>query len=321
MPVLAAAALIALVHAWTYTGYVVLRPGTAVPAASLGGLAGADEPSGRFLYTSVVAHRANAFEAVRALVDPGVELVPVRGSAIAGVGWETYASLLERQTDDARRVAAAVALREAGYRVPVETIVAVDLVPSDSPLARAVAGDAILVGVGGAAVYTAEEAYALLREAAGGTVRLAFRERGGGVVEVELPVSRGDGEPVPFGLRLMTRHVIEFPVEIRLEPAGAVGSSAGLMFALALYDELTGGGLEGGGAIAGTGALRLDGTVDSVDGVRQKVIAAMRVKAAAFVLPRANVPDAAPVAKGIALLPVDTFAEAVDAVRRFKREE
>ena len=57
-----------------------------------------------------------------------------------------------------------------------------------------------------------------------------------------------------------------FPFEIAIESAEVGGPSAGLMWALGLYDLLTPGDLTRGRTIAGTGAIDLEGNIGPIGG-------------------------------------------------------
>lgn len=92
------------------------------------------------------------------------------------------------------------------------------------------------------------------------------------------------------------------------------GTSAGLMFALALTDKLTATQLADGRRIAGSGTIAADGTVGAIGGVQEKISAAARAGATIFVLPRSNCVDAGNVTEGLRLVPVDSLEEAINSL-------
>ena len=63
------------------------------------------------------------------------------------------------------------------------------------------------------------------------------------------------------------------------------GPSAGLMFALSIYDTLTPGSLTDGGAVAGTGTIDRHGTVGEIGGIQQKIAGARQDGAQLFLVP------------------------------------
>ena len=61
-----------------------------------------------------------------------------------------------------------------------------------------------------------------------------------------------------------------FPFDVRISSGEIGGPSAGLMWALGLYDLLTPGDLTGGRTIAGTGQIGLDGKVFPIGGIERE---------------------------------------------------
>ncbi|MGZ8567542.1 MAG: YlbL family protein, partial [Actinomycetota bacterium] len=82
-----------------------------------------------------------------------------------------------------------------------------------------------------------------------------------------------------------------FPFEVTIETKDVGGPSAGLMWAVGLYELLTPGDLTAGRRIAGTGEIGQDGTVWPIGGIRDKVIAAERSGATLFLAPADNMPE------------------------------
>ncbi len=65
-----------------------------------------------------------------------------------------------------------------------------------------------------------------------------------------------------------------FPFKVAINIGNIGGPSAGMMFALAIIDKLTPANLTGGKFIAGTGEIEVDGKVDPIGGIQQKMAAA-----------------------------------------------
>ena len=106
-----------------------------------------------------------------------------------------------------------------------------------------------------------------------------------------------------------------FPFEIAIESGDVGGPSAGLMWAIGLYDLLTPGDLTDGRTIAGTGAIDLEGNVGPIGGIRDKVIAAREADADVLLVPRANVKELRGVDLGdLRMIPVTTFDDAIGAL-------
>ncbi|MET0887603.1 MAG: S16 family serine protease, partial [Mycetocola sp.] len=118
----------------------------------------------------------------------------------------------------------------------------------------------------------------------------------------------GDIEEPLVGIRMIN----SFPFDVSISSGEIGGPSAGLMWALGLYDLLTSGDLTGGRTIAGTGVIALDGAVSPIDGIEEKLAAAADAGASVFLVPEGNEEAArASGDHGLELVPVATFDEAL----------
>ena len=118
----------------------------------------------------------------------------------------------------------------------------------------------------------------------------------------------GDSVDPLVGIRMIN----SFPFEVSISSGEIGGPSAGLMWALGLYDLLTSGDLTSGRTIAGTGQIALDGTVVPIGGIDEKLAAAADAGASVFLVPQGNMEAArASGGHGLELVPVDTFDDAL----------
>ncbi|GAA3219406.1 PDZ domain-containing protein [Streptomyces thermocoprophilus] len=94
-------------------------------------------------------------------------------------------------------------------------------------------------------------------------------------VTITTATSNDGGAPrAVVGISAGTDHTFPFTIDIKLADVG--GPSAGLMFALGIYDKLTPGSLTGGKFVAGTGTIDDDGTVGPIGGVEMKTVGGAR---------------------------------------------
>jgi Lon-like protease len=106
-----------------------------------------------------------------------------------------------------------------------------------------------------------------------------------------------------------------FPFEISIESGDIGGPSAGLMWALGLYDALTPGDLTDGRTIAGTGSIDAEGNVGPIGGILDKVVAAREVGADILLVPQGNAEELTGIERGaVRVIPVATFDDALDAL-------
>jgi PDZ domain-containing protein len=104
----------------------------------------------------------------------------------------------------------------------------------------------------------------------------------------------------------------KLPVPVSIDTENIGGPSAGLMFALSIYDRLTPGDLTGGRRIAGTGQITEDGSVVPIGGIGEKLVGARRHGATMFLLPRGNCEEAFDhPPPGLRLVPVSSVSDAI----------
>ncbi|HJX08071.1 MAG TPA: S16 family serine protease [Actinomycetota bacterium] len=107
-----------------------------------------------------------------------------------------------------------------------------------------------------------------------------------------------------------------FPIDVTYTADEIGGPSAGLMWALGLYELLTPDDITAGRTIAGTGEISPDGTVYPIGGIQDKVVAAQRAGAAIFLAPKDNMGDLAGVDTGdMQVISVKTFDDALRALQ------
>lgn len=240
--------------------------------------------------------------------------------------------------------AKAAALRELGYELDSETIVA--SVVKDTPAEGTLrAGDVILAVDGEKVTEPGQVAELVTAREAGDEVVFTVRrsaepseddgEDGDGEGSADGEAGRGEAEELEIPLTTMAaeddgRAIVGiqagaayvFPFEIDIELADVGGPSAGLMFALGLIDKLTPEDLTGGAFVAGTGTIQEDGEVGPIGGILMKTIAARDRGAEYFLTPRANCPAvAADAPSGLTLVAVDTLDDALTALEHIRADE
>ncbi len=127
-------------------------------------------------------------------------------------------------------------------------------------------------------------------------------------------VASNDDPRVPvIGVTWGTGFDFSPDVAVNLDPRVG-GPSAGLVFALGIYDRLTPKELVGGRTVAGTGALTADGSVGAIGGAKEKLHSAQEDGADLFLLPSANCADLGEENFEIPVIAVDTLDDAVRAL-------
>ena len=268
------------------------------------------ESEGRFVMTSVRYTQLTGVDLVLAWLDPDRYVIPRSDLFPPGEDREQEHRRSISQMDTSKLDAAAVVLRElSDYpRQHGDGVLVENVVSGCAADGELYPGDRILA-IGGEEVDTWREASRAIESAPSGAT-LAFDLSVDGEPEsVDLVRAPCGGSADPLvGVSLIN----SFPFDVEISSGEIGGPSAGLMWALGLYDLLTPGDLTGGRTIAGTGQIGVDGTVAPIDSVGQKVSAAADAGATVFLLPADNAKAAVAAGDhGLELVPVASFDEAV----------
>jgi PDZ domain-containing protein len=246
---------------------------------------------------------------------PGNELVREDAIVPQGMSSAAYDRTLVAAMDDSQTTAAVVAERAAGLRVPMpqRRFVVSAIVGGSRALGTLRVGDEI-VSVEGTRIGALGQLRRLIEEVPAGSPVALDAVRAGTPLALRVPTTRVAGHP-RLGVEIQLRpQRLTLPVPVRFSLANVSGSSAGLMFALAIYRALRGDRHHTGTSIAGTGTLALDGTVGPIEGTLQKLIAAKRAGAQIFLVPAQNFREVAS-ERDLRIVPVTSFRDALAALR------
>ena len=214
---------------------------------------------------------------------------------------------------NSKQQAKLVALQALGVAEPVgggaRVAQTVDGYPADGVLQE---GDVIVEADGEQVSTTCDAIQAISSVEPGDEITLTV-QRGSDEREVTVDTVDSPNEPGSAFLGVAMEEVdyeFDTDIEVRFETGEIAGPSAGLMFSLALYDQLTPEDLTDGREIAGTGTIGCGGKVGAIGGIEQKIAAAEREGAEVFLVPQGNYQAAQQVADDIELVPVRTFEDA-----------
>lgn len=216
------------------------------------------------------------------------------------------------EMNGSQQEAIAAALAKQGVSYSTTTIVAG--VRSDGGAANHLKPGDVLLEVNGQKVENVAEAGETIGSTPRGEkVKVTVRRDGKEKSFALTP--RYEGERALLGIVLARG--FEFPVKVNFALEGIGGPSAGMIFALAIYDEMTPGDLTGGKKIAGTGTINEQGTVGPIGGIRQKMVGAKSDGAEYFLAPGSNCEDVTGhIPDGLQVVRVDSLNEAIEAVKQ-----
>lgn len=254
---------------------------------------------------------------------PTVEVVPREQVFPAEVDRDEVDEFNAAAMRDSQLVATIVALESLGHELHGEGAL-VAAIADDVVTDRLEVGD-LIVAVDGRSVSESTEAVEVVQAASPGDVVSFTVQRDGSEQTVRVELGRSSEDPQVGYVGVLLTTELDLPIDVEVETGAVGGPSAGLVFALSIVELLEPDDLLDGRVVAGTGALRRDGTVAGVGGVPQKLAAASAPDADAgraevFLVPRENLAEAraATVGSDLLLVPVETFGEAIDALRALR---
>ncbi len=305
--------------------YVTWRPGQVVdvlasngdgPLVEVRGLENYDTP-GQLLMTTVSTSRVDTTvslpEALLAHFSADSDAMPRDVIYPPGKSEDQVREEAVALMDTSRTSASVAALRAAGQSV-TEMPMVVGVVLSGPAKDKLVPGD-LIESVDGEAVTQRDDVARLVRARTVGdpVVFKVLRDDVSHTVSV-VTEAGNNGDPM-VGINVGTGYRYAPEVVYRIDD-NVVGPSAGLVFALAIYDKISEGDLVGDNVVAGTGSLDPAGKVLSIGGVREKIKGAERTGATTFVLPLDNCDDVGELDTDMRLVPVSTLKDAIAALQR-----
>ncbi|WBO63971.1 YlbL family protein [Streptomyces camelliae] len=290
------------------------------------------EASGHLNMTTVrvtsADFRMNLVEAVYGWLDPDTKIVPHDTLYPNGTTEEQSTQQNAEEFSQSQESAKVAALKELG--IPVKSWVIVSTVVKGSPAeGKLHAGDVIKAVDGTAVKQPSDVATLVTKHKAGQDVVFTVvpakdqaaaekaHKTATATQDVTLTTKASDDsgpKRAIVGISAGTDHTFPFTIDIKLADVG--GPSAGLMFALGIYDKLTPGDLTGGKFVAGTGTIDDNGTVGPIGGVEMKTVGARERGAQYFLTPADNCAAAAKdTPGGLTLVKVKTIGDALGALK------
>ena len=308
------------------SGDYLFIPDEAQPVASKVSVEGRHEPAngGGIYFVDVSLRKARWLERLLPFLQPdGASLVPQHAVTAPGESFADRRAQARVEMDRSERVAAAVALEAAGYEVKTTpTGVRVEGVAIDVPAASVLEGGDVIVAAAGRPTRTVAELRAVLAALSPGDTVAVRLVRDGQRLQRRVKTVRSPDDPgrALVGIRIAQNANIVLPRRVTIDLGDIGGPSAGLPFALQVYQEL-GTDVDRGLRVAATGEIGLDGSVGSVGGLEQKTVGVRRANADVFLVPAGeNAETARRYAGGLRIIPVESFRQALQALKTLPRK-
>lgn len=310
--------------------YVLVEPGT--PSDTFGKVKGKSileivgresyPTNGKLQLTSIwvtsPGSRLQTFELVRAWIDGERSVQPREVFYPRGIDPKkvTEENVVEMKTS---QLSAQLAALE-NLQIPYQQKLIIKGFTDDSPNKAILKKEDQILSFAGSVVNSSTQLKALIARSEAKSVNVRVLRDG---KELLLPirvVSQVDLNSVDkserknlIGVMISEDYDLPFEVKINLKNIG--GPSAGLIFALSIFDKLTKEDLVKGRNVAGTGTISPNGKVGPIGGIEEKLIGAAREGATLFLAPSLNCPEIRHIPRGLQVVPVDTLTEALAALR------
>jgi PDZ domain-containing protein len=267
-----------------------------------------------YLTTVSVDTQVTFFDMIQSLIDEDKTIV-TREEVTAGQSLQDLRLQQRREIRESKRRAQEVVAGSLGIAEPHGDGARVLGTLSGFPARGRLKEDDLIVSIDGTKVETTcDVGRGVDSHEIGEKVTLVVR-RNGEMQTIALSTAEDRNDPGSSFLGVImdeVNYTFDPGFDVSFETGKIAGPSAGLMFALALYDRLTPDDLTDGRSIAGTGTIACDGIVGPIGGVEQKVAGAEARGAKVFLSPEDNAAAAHAVADDIEIVSVATFDDAVE---------
>ncbi|MFS0672331.1 SepM family pheromone-processing serine protease [Ornithinibacillus sp. 179-J 7C1 HS] len=311
--------------------YYIQKPGGADALNPIVEVENRDESEGDFHLVTVRGGQATPIQYALAKILPHHEILDIKDVRPEGVSDEEYFQAQLHMMENSQEASTVVAYTAANKEITIQYkgVYVVSVVPGLAADGILQMGDRI-IGIDDKEIKESNDLISYIEEKkAGDQVTVKFvRDDEEIIKDITLGVIDEDTKQVGIGITLVTDRDVDVNPPINFASGNIGGPSAGLMFSLEIYDQLTAGDLTKGHQIAGTGEVDYEGNVGRIGGIDKKIVAADREGIEVFFAPNeggrggdSNYEVAKKKAEEIGtdmiIVPVDTFE---DALRYLKEE-
>lgn len=272
---------------------------------------------GSYYMLSVHTSQANGALWLRSLFNKEMDLVPTENRIPQGMDMEEYNNLMLEMMAESQKKATLMALKLGGFDYEVKGGgLKISGFTENSLLSDVLQEDDVIKSFAGREVLMNEELQPLLALYSPGDQIEIGVERQGELLYFSGPLTQDEAGNAKMGVYVTnTSFELTHDFEISFDNQKIGGSSAGMMLTLQILDKLLPEDLSKGYGIAGTGTIRLDGSIGPIEGVKQKVKAAEDAHAIYLLVASENAAEAALYAKSIKVIPITNIDEAVAFLR------
>jgi PDZ domain-containing protein len=314
-----------------YLPYYVSKPGMAKELEPIIEVENGYDGKGSFMLTTIRMGKANIYSYALAKLSKYQEIYSIDEIRGEDESDEEYNVRQLHMMDSSKTNAIEVAYKKAGLPVKFRFngIYVLHIVPGMPAEGKLKPGDRI-VKIDGKSFESMRQFIDYVNtKKAGEKVSVTYERKGHKeTASLEVAPFPKNKKKIGIGIGLVDDKEIVVKPKVTIDTEEIGGPSAGLMFSLEIYDQLTKTDLTKGYKIAGTGTISPDGTVGRIGGIDQKVVAADKAGAEIFFAPNENgaedsnyrlaVKTAKEIDSDMEIVPVDTFDDAVKYLEKLQ---
>jgi Lon-like protease len=329
------AAIILLASSFYTLPYYVSKPGMAKELAPIIEVENGYEEEGKFMLTTVRMGKANIYSYVIAKVSKYQEIYSediIRGKDETD---EEYTTRQLHLMETSKLNAIEVAYRKANLPIDYsyKGVYVLNVFPEMPAEGKLFLGDRIIKADGKSFASSDLFIEYVSTKKIGESLKLTI-ERDNQTKDINISIA---AYPPQFtskkgiGIELVEDKDIIVNPDVKVNTEEIGGPSAGLMFSLEIYNQLTKEDLTKGYEIAGTGTISEDGEVGPIGGIEQKIVAADKAGAEIFFAPNekgakdsnylAALKTAEDINTKMKIIPVDSFDEAVAYLEKLSQKK
>ena len=280
---------------------------------------------GEMYLVTVSGLQATPLHYLLAKVLPHNEIKPLHEVIPEGITTDDYMHAQLQVMESSQEASLVVAYEAAERDITIDYagVYVVSVVEDMPSIGKLEMGD-LITQIDGVEITESTDLINYVEEkAAGDRITVNFQREGEQLTEeITLDHFPDDDTRVGMGISLVTDREVTVDPEVNFSSGQIGGPSAGLMFALEIYDQLTEEDVTKGYEVAGTGEIDYEGNVYRIGGIDKKVVSADREGIDIFFAPNEDGREdsnyvvakekAEEIGTEMEIVPVDTFQDALE---------
>ncbi len=306
------------------TPYLVITPGVTGKLSQMIKVKNAKNPNtGQLLMVAVGLSQVNELTYLGSRLDPNVELLK-DSYAMGDLTMNQYIQYNMSLMTDSQLTAEVAGEKLAGLHAYIKTVpgaLIVGVLKKGNAVGKLEPGD-LITKIGPYTVTSPGQVHGIMiKHFKFGEIVPFTVVRKNQTVVVPIRTTHVAHDSAPgIGVMISSLQEPVIPRKVKINAQGIGGPSAGMMFSLEIYSQITGKNLARGRIVAGTGEITPSGQVEEIGGVAQKVITVHRSGATVFLCPTGNYPKALAMArrKGyhMTIYPVSNLTQALHDIEK-----